>query len=186
MRHQNAIFHLHRIPVLLLVMLACASPAIGQAGRSLYEVRGDPELKLDREYPIKVEVDLVLAGTRLLFDEKTVGRICQKRLEAARLPVAPDSTGGPSNSLFVNLVLLRDTVNITVAFARLTPTKVGNETFLRKTTVWTTNAAGLHNDNEYLVEEGLKAVVDRFVTAYHLANPDLRSATISPAPSRSP
>ncbi len=129
----------------------------------------DPGLQVNPNSTLKVEVDLVQT-VDLGLTEKSVLRLCKTRLKEAGIPLEPDSATARGNILFFNVNVTQDSVDVTMAFAKLLATTIGQEKFLRRATTWTDNIAGLHRGSLDILQAGLRNALDRFVTEYLRAN----------------
>ena len=129
----------------------------------------DPGLRVNPNSTMKVEIDLVQT-IDLGLTERSVLRLCQTRLKEAGIPLEPDSATARGNILFFNVNVNQDSVSVTMAFAKLLATTIGQEKFLRRATTWTDNVAGLHRGSLDILQAGLRNALDRFVTEYLRAN----------------
>ncbi len=129
----------------------------------------NPGLQVDPGSTMKVEVDLVQT-LELGLTEKSILSLCERRLREAGIPLDPDSARARGNILFFNVNVNQDSVDVTMAFAKLMTTTIGEEKFLRRATTWTDNISGLHRGSLDILQAGLRNALDRFVTEYLRAN----------------
>ncbi len=151
------------------LFLAGANAQERQSRTLIQTAPPNPGLQVDQGSTLKVEIDLVQTA-ELGLTERSVLSLCKTRLKEAGIPLEPDSATARGNILFFNVNVTQDSVSVTMAFAKLMSTTIGQEKFLRRATTWTDNIAGLHRGSLDILQAGLRNALDRFVTEYLRAN----------------